>query len=84
MIIRGSNLTLPDVKRVIIIPDERKSFLIKRLQEPMLKINTLKYGWSFLTYSYLDKKYDSIKKIDDLVTDIIKFKKEKTVQITLS
>jgi len=82
-IIRGSNLVLSNIRRFIIIPDSRISFLKKRLKEPMLKANVSKYGWNFLTYSYLDKNYDRIKDLEDLITEITDISRESYVQTTL-
>jgi len=51
---RGSNVDYK-CRRVIVIPEERSSFVRRRLREPLLAENWKKYGWRLLFYDQLRK-----------------------------
>lgn len=65
-IVRGSNITTPFIKRVIVIPDERERLLHKRLQEPILKEYIEKYRWRFIFYKKLEDVFEENKRKKDL------------------
>lgn len=58
-IIRGSNIPY-QVKRFIVIPDEREAFLSKKIEEPALKERIKSDNWGFIRYDDL-KKFDNQK-----------------------
>ena len=60
-IIRGSNL-IGRVKRFLIIPKERESFLHKRLQEPLIQQSLQKDMWNFIRYNDLEDLFEKYKK----------------------
>jgi hypothetical protein len=49
-IIRGSNIPSMNVRRYIIIPEERKNLLVMKIAEPILKENIEQYKWNFIFY----------------------------------
>ncbi|MCJ7425199.1 hypothetical protein MUP01_13165 [Candidatus Bathyarchaeota archaeon] len=49
-IIRGSNIPSTNVKRFIVIPEERKNLLMMKVAEPILKENIESYKWNFIFY----------------------------------
>lgn len=53
-IVRGSNIPHDDIKRIIVIPEERESHLHRKLQEPMLQETVSKQNWKFIFYSDLE------------------------------
>ena len=57
-IIRGSNIPSTDVKRFIVIPEERKNLLLMKIAEPILKENIEQYKWNFIFYDTLIKFYE--------------------------
>ena len=57
-IIRGSNVPSTDVKRFIVIPEERKNLLLMKIAEPILKENIEQYKWNFIFYDTLIKFYE--------------------------
>jgi uncharacterized protein YbaR (Trm112 family) len=54
-IIRGGNINSKKILRVVVIPKERIRLLRRRIREPLLKENILKYGWRALTYEELEQ-----------------------------
>jgi len=66
-IIRGSNLPSTDMKRYILIPEERKNLLMMKIAEPILKENIERFKWGFIFYdaflTFYEKNSDR-KKID--------------------
>lgn len=55
---RGSNI--PNnyrCKKIIVLPNERKGFLIRKLNEPMFKDNFEKYSWSIIYYDEIINFY---------------------------
>ena len=65
-IVRGSNIP-HEIKRVIIIPEERESLLYRKMRDPIFNEQVNKYGWKFMFYSDIKKLYEEcakIKKID--------------------
>lgn len=49
-VIRGSNIPSKEVKRYIVIPEERKNLLLMKIAEPILKENIEQYKWNFIFY----------------------------------
>ena len=52
-IVRGSNISDEEVKRFIVIPEERESLLYKKVEEPILKESVEKNNWKFISYKDL-------------------------------
>jgi len=52
-IIRGSNIPSTNVKRFIVIPEERRNLLLMKIAEPILKESIEQYGWNFIFYDTL-------------------------------
>lgn len=52
-IIRGSNIPSTDVKRFIILPEERQKLLLMKISEPILKESVEQYNWNFIFYDTL-------------------------------
>lgn len=69
-IIRGSNIPY-NVKRFIIIPEERERFLARRIEEPFLKERLISDGWKFIRYEDLENFYNDLRKSN--VMDLNKF-----------
>jgi len=61
-IVRGANLPNGDVKRVIVIPEERKSLLKRKIREPVLREKIEQYGWRFTYYANVQSFYESLSK----------------------
>jgi len=57
-IIRGSNIPSTDVKRFIVIPEERKNLLLMKIAEPILKENIEQYKWNFIFYDTFISFYE--------------------------
>jgi hypothetical protein len=57
-IIRGSNIPSKDVKRYIVIPEERKNLLLMKIAEPILKENIEQYKWNFIFYNEFISFYE--------------------------
>jgi DNA modification methylase len=57
-IIRGSNIPSTDVKRFIVIPEERKTLLLMKIAEPILKENIEQYKWNFIFYDTFISFYE--------------------------
>lgn len=49
--IRGSNIPSKDIKRYIVIPEERRNLLSMKIAEPILKENIDVYNWKFIFYN---------------------------------
>jgi hypothetical protein len=49
-IIRGSNISSTNVKRYIVIPEERKNLLMMKIAEPILKESIDRFKWNFIFY----------------------------------
>ena len=60
-IIRGSNIPSTDVKRFIVIPEERKNLLLMKIAEPILKENIEQYKWNFIFYDSFISFYEKTK-----------------------
>ena len=62
---RGSNIpSTYKCKKIIILPNERKGFLIRKLSEPMFKENFEKYSWSISYYDEIINFYRLYKNKD--------------------
>jgi 16S rRNA G966 N2-methylase RsmD len=70
-IVRGANISTLEVKRVIVIPDEREGLLYRRLQEPILKEQIEKYNWKFIYYRTLEQTFEENKKKKDIDISVI-------------
>ena len=70
-IVRGANIPTLEVKRVIVIPDEREGLLYKRLQEPILKEQIEKHNWKFVFYRTLEQTFEENKKKKDIDISVI-------------
>jgi hypothetical protein len=57
-IIRGSNIPSTNVKRFIVIPEERTNLLMMKIAEPILKENIDQYNWNFIFYDLFLSFYD--------------------------
>ena len=57
-IIRGSNIPSPDVKRFIVLPEERQRLLLMKISEPILKESIEQYNWNFIFYDTLISFYE--------------------------
>jgi hypothetical protein len=82
-IVRGSNIPNANVRRYIVIPEERQSFFHQKISEPMIreKIENLKWGFVFydklVTFYEQNKKKQKIDISDfDKVCSVPKLKKE--------
>jgi len=61
-IARGSNIPHDHLKRVIVIPKERETFLYRKMKDPMLNENVKKNDWRFIFYQDLEKFANQSKK----------------------
>jgi hypothetical protein len=53
-IIRGGNIKGESVLRTLVIPEERNRLLKRKVREPILREQIVKYDWRSLTYGELD------------------------------
>jgi len=60
-IVRGSNIPDEKVKKFIIIPDARESFLFRKLEQPILKESVAQSNWRFIFYKKLTEFYGETK-----------------------
>lgn len=51
---RGSNLVVDDLNRIIIIPEERKPLLYRKLREKKFSDEINQYNWKFMYYKDLE------------------------------
>jgi len=79
-IVRGSNIPHDDIRRIIVIPEEREKLLFKKMKEPMLNESITKNKWKFLFYGDVKRFFDKnnkSKKIDlDSFEKLFKLPKE--------
>ncbi len=69
-IVRGSNIesdiearaSRNNVRRLIVIPEERESLLARKMKEPLLNENIAKYGWKFMFYKDVKQFFEKNKK----------------------
>jgi DNA modification methylase len=61
-IVRGSNIPSANVKRYIVIPEERQSFFYQKISEPMIREKIEKLKWGFIFYDSLVTFYEQNKK----------------------
>jgi DNA modification methylase len=57
-IIRGSNIPSTNVKRFIVIPEERKNLLLMKIAEPIIKESIEQYKWDFIFYDTIISFYE--------------------------
>jgi len=60
-IVRGANIPNGKVKRFIIIPEERKTLLARKLVEPALKERVEQDNWRFMYYDDMISYYEKVK-----------------------
>lgn len=61
-IVRGSNLpSAQNIKKIIVLPEERERFLHRKLQEPMLAERMKEDVWTFIFYKELTDLFESRK-----------------------
>lgn len=66
-IVRGSNILTKDTRRFIVIPEQRQSFLYKKLQEPIFSRIRDISEWNFMFYEDAKNLYHKkTLKIDDI------------------
>ncbi|MCX6685622.1 MAG: hypothetical protein NTV10_03065 [Methanoregula sp.] len=88
---RGSNLNVDGLNRIIIIPEERKPLLNRKLRERKFSDEIHQYGWKFIYYKDLDKFFTQMHgrkkpKISDfnklsLLLEQMKLEKQAELQI---
>ena len=61
-IIRGSNIPSENVKRFVVIPEERLKLLQMKIAEPILKESIEQYKWNFIFYDTLVSFYNENRK----------------------
>jgi DNA modification methylase len=61
-IVRGSNIPHESVKRLIIIPEEREGLLFRKMKEPLLNENIMKYNWKFIFYKDVKNFFEKNKR----------------------
>jgi len=60
-IVRGSNIISKNVKRFIVIPEEREAFFNRKISEPMIKEKIEKDNWKFIFYDELKFFFKGLK-----------------------
>lgn len=82
-IVRGSNIpqmSVTDIKRIIIIPEEREKLLFRKMKDPILNENINKYGWKFLFYKDVERFFEKNERKDKITLkefeEIFKIPKE--------
>lgn len=79
-IIRGSNIPHDNVKRLIVIPEEREGLLYRKMKEPLLNENIIKNNWKFIFYKDIERFFEKNKKTDKIdsseLENLFKFPKE--------
>ncbi len=61
-IIRGSNIPHGDIKRLIVIPEEREGLLFRKMNEPILNENIIKNNWKFVFYKDVKQFFEKNKR----------------------
>lgn len=89
-IVRGSYIpSVRDVKRILVIPEEREKLLYKKVNAPVLKDRVEEYGWRFMFFKDLKgffewskhKKELDVEKFEEIIKAL---KPERERQLTLS
>jgi len=62
-IVRGSNIENNEIKRIIVIPEEREGLLFRKMKEPMFTDNIKKYKWRFIFYKDVKSLFDKSKTV---------------------
>lgn len=68
-IVRGSNIPHDNIKRLIVIPEEREALLFRKMKEPMLNENIIKNNWKFLFYKNIENFFEKNKKTKKIELD---------------
>ncbi len=61
-IVRGSNIPHDNIKRLIVIPEEREGLLYRKMKEPMLNESIIKNNWKFLFYKDIKNFFEKHKR----------------------
>lgn len=61
-IVRGSNIPGTEIKRYVVIPEERQDFFYRKISEPLLKEKVDEYSWQFIFYDALNEFYEENKR----------------------
>jgi hypothetical protein len=75
-IVRGSNIIGDRTTRVIVIPEERKNLLYRKVNEPALKERIEKDRWMYIYYKDAESFYEQFKSRKKI--DLLKF--EQTIR----
>jgi hypothetical protein len=71
---RGSHIQ-NKIARLIVIPDERRNFLDRKMNEPLFKDYFMRGNWKTFTYSEVDEIFSQVKSRsksnDDAVNELI-------------
>lgn len=68
-IIRGSNIPHNNIKRLIVIPEEREGLLFRKMREPLLNENITKNNWKFMFYKDLKHFFEKNRSAKQLELD---------------
>ena len=81
-IVRGSNIPHDNVRRIIVIPEERERLLHRKLEEPMVKEVVEKDNWKFVFYKDVEDYYKYCKAKKKVEMDYLekKFRTPKPVR----
>lgn len=60
-IVRGSNIPHDDIKRIIVIPEEREGLLYRKMKEPLLNDTITKNNWQFMFYRDIKDFFEKVK-----------------------
>ena len=61
-IVRGSNIPHDNIKRLIVIPEERENLLSRKMRVPMLNENIVKNNWEFIFYKDIKQFFEKNKR----------------------
>jgi hypothetical protein len=71
-IIRGANIKSNEIKRFIVIPEEREDLVFRKFNEPAIKSIMKDMEWQIITYKKLESYYENSKEIlinfDDFIS----------------
>ena len=68
-VVRGSNIPHDNIKRLIVIPEERENLLFRKMKEPMLNESITKNNWKFLFYRDVKRFFDKSSKSEKIDLD---------------
>lgn len=61
-ILRGANIPHDDIKRLIVIPEEREGLLFRKMKEPILNEAIIKNNWKFIFYKDIKQFFEKNKR----------------------